>query len=35
VNARFAIVAAVLGAAVIAAFLIGSPMFGGYDMAAR
>ncbi len=34
-NVRFAIVAAVLGTAIMAAFLMGSPMFGGYDMAAR
>lgn len=30
-NIRFVVVGAVLGAAVIIAFFIGSPMFGGFD----
>ena len=30
-NMRFVIVGAVLGAIVVAAVLIGSPMFGGFD----
>jgi len=30
-NKRFIIVGIVLGAAVALAFLVGSPMFGGFD----
>ena len=30
-NRRFVIVGAILGAAVVIAFMIGSPMFGNFD----
>ena len=30
-NKRFVVVGAILGMIVAAAFLLGSPMFGGYD----
>ena len=30
-NKRFVVVGAILGMIVVAAFLLGSPMFGGYD----
>ena len=31
VNKRFIVAGAILGTAVVVAFLLGSPMFGGYD----
>ena len=30
-NKRFIVAGAILGAIVVVAFLLGSPMFGGYD----
>lgn len=30
-NKRYIVAGAILGTAVVVAFLLGSPMFGGYD----